>query len=32
MIACDARDRESTMATLVTLVEHAMAAQQSPAR
>jgi uncharacterized protein len=32
VIACDARDRESTMATLVTLVEHAMAAQRSIAR
>jgi len=32
VILCDARDRESTVATLVNLVEHAMAAQRSLAR
>jgi signal recognition particle receptor subunit beta len=32
VIACDARDRESTKATLVNLVEHAMAAQRNMVR
>ena len=29
IVACDARDRNSTKATLITLVEHAMTMQMS---